>query len=124
MEEYIVKDGKRLRLGYTTGSCAAAAAKAAAWMLLTGHRKEQTSILTPKGIRFDLSVLDIQMTETAVSCAIEKDGGDDPDITKGAHIVATVSKSRWFRCRSCDKARSGSAGGCGSHQLRPAENDS
>lgn len=92
MEKYIVKDGKRLRLGYTTGSCAAAAAKAAAWMLLTGHRKEQISIQTPKGIRLDLSVLDIQMRATSVSCAIEKDGGDDPDITKGAHIVATVCK--------------------------------
>ena len=40
MEEYIIKDGKRLRLGYTTGSCAAAAAKAACFMLLTGRRKQ------------------------------------------------------------------------------------
>ena len=47
MEEYLVKDGKRLRLGYTTGSCAAAAAKAAAWMLLTGRMKESIRLHTP-----------------------------------------------------------------------------
>ena len=51
MEEYVVKDGKRLRMGYTTGSCAAAAAKAAAWMLLTGREKTSVRLLTPKGIR-------------------------------------------------------------------------
>lgn len=93
MEEYVVRDGKRLRLGYTTGSCAAAAAKAAAWMLLTGSRRETISLLTPKGIPLDLEVLEITMEETKVSCAIRKDSGDDPDITKGALIFASVEKS-------------------------------
>lgn len=94
MEEYIVKDGKRLRLGYTTGSCAAAAAKAAAWMLLTGREKERICIMTPKGISLDLPVLDREAGPGWVSCAIEKDGGDDPDITKGVHITAKVSRIR------------------------------
>lgn len=92
MEEYIIKDGKRLRLGYTTGSCAAAAAKAAAFMLLSGQKKETISLLTPKGIALELPVHEITMTEAQVSCAIEKDGGDDPDVTKGALIFATVSR--------------------------------
>ncbi len=93
MEEYIEKDGKRLRLGYTTGSCAAAAAKAAAFMLLTGWKKERIRLRTPKGIELDLVVHAIAMGETSVSCAVEKDGGDDPDVTKGALIFATVSRT-------------------------------
>ena len=93
MERYMEKDGKRLRLGYTTGSCAAAAAKAAAWMLLTGQRKERIQIQTPKGIPLDLPVLDIRMEPDRVSCAIEKDSGDDPDVTKGMHITVEVSRT-------------------------------
>lgn len=93
MEEYIVQDGKRLRLGYTTGSCAAAAAKAAAWMLLTGTWKETITLDTPKGIRLELAVKEITITSNFVSCAIEKDSGDDPDVTKGTLIFATVSRS-------------------------------
>ena len=93
MEGYIEKDGKQLRLGYTTGSCAAAAAKAAAWMLLTGKRKEKISLDTPKGIRLELDVKDITMDVDAVSCAIEKDSGDDPDVTNGILIYATVSRT-------------------------------
>ena len=93
MEEYIVQDGKRLRLGYTTGSCAAAAAKAAAWMLLTGMRKERITLDTPKGIRLELDVKEITIGTDTVSCAIEKDSGDDPDVTKGTLIFATVSRS-------------------------------
>ena len=93
MEEYLIRDGKKLRLGYTTGSCAAAAAKAAAWMLLTGQRKERIQLQTPKGIALDLQVYDIRMEPDRVFCAIEKDGGDDPDVTKGMHITATVFRA-------------------------------
>ena len=92
MEEYIVKDGKKLRLGYTTGSCAAAAAKAAAVMLLTGRRLETVALLTPKGIRLELEVREVETGPGYVSCAIAKDAGDDPDVTDGALIFARVSR--------------------------------
>ncbi len=92
MEEYIVKDGKKLRLGYTTGSCAAAAAKAAAVMLLTGRRLETVALLTPKGIRLELEVREVETGPDYVSCAIAKDAGDDPDVTDGALIFARVSR--------------------------------
>lgn len=92
MEEYIVKDGKKLRLGYTTGSCAAAAAKAAAVMLLTGRRLETVALLTPKGIRLELEVREVETGPGYVSCAIAKDAGDDPDVTNGTLIFARVSR--------------------------------
>ena len=76
MEEYIVKDGKKLRLGYTTGSCAAAAAKAAAYMLLTGRDAPTVDLLTPKGIALTLPVLQTARGADFVSCAIRKDSGD------------------------------------------------
>lgn len=90
---YIEKAGRSLRLGYTTGSCAAAAAKAAAWMLLTGMRLERISLLTPKGIALELELREIEAKKESVSCAIEKDSGDDPDVTKGTLIFASVSRS-------------------------------
>lgn len=79
-----------MRYGFTTGSCATAAAKAAAYMLLTGKAKEKIRIETPRGIPFEAEILDTKRTEKYVSCAVEKDGGDDPDITTGALIYATV----------------------------------
>ena len=79
-----------MRYGFTTGSCAAAASKAAAYMLLTGNKKESISIMTPKGILFHARILEITRTEQEVTCAVEKDGGDDPDITTGALIYSTV----------------------------------
>lgn len=80
-----------MRYGFTTGSCAAAAAKAAAYMLLTGKKKTQITIETPKGIPYTARILQIERTENSVSCAVRKDGGDDPDITTGALVFARVS---------------------------------
>lgn len=89
---YIVKGDQRLRYGYTTGSCAAAAAKAATAMLLGGKKVEEAALLTPKEISLHLSIEEIEMQKDRVSCAVRKDGGDDPDATDGALVYATVSK--------------------------------
>lgn len=91
-EYYIVKNNKKLRYGYTTGSCAAAAAKAAAKMLLTGVRMEEVALQTPKGILLHLCIEDIRQTKEEVCCAVRKDGGDDPDVTHGILIYASVKK--------------------------------
>ena len=83
--------GEALRKGFTTGSCAAAAAKAAAYMLLTGQEKLNIEIETPAGIMFAADIVDVNRGEEQVSCAVIKDGGDDPDVTTGCHVTATVS---------------------------------
>ena len=80
-----------MRIGFTTGSCSAAAAKAAAFMLLSGNVKENIKITTPAGIDFEAQILDIKRSETEVSCGVMKDGGDDPDITTGSVVYAAVS---------------------------------
>ena len=88
---YIWKAQKQLRTGYTTGSCAAAAAKAAAHMLFTGEEIQEVSLTTPSGVKLYLDVQDIVKTEHAVYCAIRKDSGDDPDVTNGTPVYAFVS---------------------------------
>ena len=80
-----------MRRGYTTGSCAAAASKAAAVMLLSGEETDNVRLDTPKGIVLTLDVLDILRGPGFVRCAIRKDSGDDPDDTNGILIYATVS---------------------------------
>lgn len=91
LEEYfIIKDNKKMRFGYTTGSCAAAAAKAAATMLFAREDLPVVELLTPKGIRIWLEVLDVKRQKNLVSCAIRKDGGDDPDVTSGLLVYAEV----------------------------------
>lgn len=88
------KKPSELRSGFTTGSCASAAAKAAAYMLLSGKLKNQISIETPKGITFCATIERIMRGEDEVSCAVMKDGGDDPDVTTGAYVFATVKYAK------------------------------
>ncbi len=102
-----------MRYGFTTGSCAAAAAKAAAYMLLSGNSKEEITILTPKGITFTAKILDIDRKENCVSCAVQKDGGDDPDITTGALIYATVSLAKADTAKADEQAQIIIDGGSG-----------
>lgn len=81
---------KELRKGFTTGSCGAAAAKAALYMLLTGSVKDEIEIITPGGAVFRTEVKDIFRGENRVRCSVVKDGGDDPDVTTGLHVTAEV----------------------------------
>lgn len=91
-----------MRYGFTTGSCAAAAAKAAAYMLLSGRQKNTITIETPKGIPYTAEILEITRGEKAVQCAVRKDGGDDPDITSGALIYVEVSLTDHTRTQVTD----------------------
>ena len=95
LEMYCTIDEKnnKLRYGYTTGSCAAAAAQAAARMLLTGEKVEEVALETPKGILLHLLIEDIRMNTDEVICAVRKDGGDDPDVTHGILVYARVKKT-------------------------------
>ena len=80
---------KKLRQGFTTGTCAAIAAKAAIRILL-GETIEKEWVMTPKGVRIETDVLAIEKKGKTVTCAVRKDAGDDPDVTDGILIYASV----------------------------------
>ena len=89
--KYVIKNNKKLALGYTTGSCAAAASKAAAIMLLTNKIVHFIELPTPKGIPLSLEILDATLENGAASCAVKKYSGDDPDVTNGILVYAKAS---------------------------------
>ena len=94
---YVVRNQKKLRFGYTTGSCAAGAARGAAELLLGEDEIGEVELMTPKGILLHLELLDMKRDENAASCAVRKDAGDDPDTTNGILVYAKVEK---FQIRS------------------------
>ncbi len=83
---------KGLRKGFTTGSCAAAASKAAAEMLFSGKIIKQVALETPAGEIFETEINYVNLEkDKSASCAVLKDGGDDPDVTTGLYIYSEVS---------------------------------
>lgn len=88
---FTYKNQKKLRWGYTTGTCAAAASLAAVLMLLGKREIERVSLTTPKGICLELEIEDIRMENGSASCAVRKDGGDDPDVTHGMLVYSRAS---------------------------------
>ena len=91
--------GEKLRTGWTTGTCAAAAAKAAARALLGGEAQEEVDIKLPrKGeerrVRFPVERCEVGKGGAWAEAVVVKDAGDDPDVTDGAHLTAHVSRCK------------------------------
>lgn len=90
-EHYTYAAGKKLRCGFTTGTCAALAASGAARRLLTGRWPETVSLVTPKGLRVEVPLEQCRVENGRAVCAVRKDAGDDIDQTAGALIEAGVA---------------------------------
>jgi cobalt-precorrin-5B (C1)-methyltransferase len=84
--------GKSLRYGWTTGACASAAAKAAYTALLTGEFPDPVEVTLPRGQRPAFALATTRVGEDAATAGIVKDAGDDPDVTHGALVLATVRR--------------------------------
>jgi len=81
-----------LRRGWTTGTCAAAAAKAAFAALATGEFPDPVEVTLPHGERPSFALALTRQDESAATAGVIKDAGDDPDVTHGALILATVRR--------------------------------
>ncbi|MDK2878903.1 MAG: cobalt-precorrin-5B (C1)-methyltransferase [Thermoanaerobacteraceae bacterium] len=93
MEKFVVKGNKKLRYGYTTGTCAAAASKAAVYMLFHEDVPETVDIDTPKGWLLTLRIEDPKKGDEWAECGVRKDAGDDPDVTDGLVVYARAEKT-------------------------------
>lgn len=92
MNEFIVRSAVKLRLGYTTGTCAAAASGAAAEFLLSGEAPSFYRLTTPNGTEISLEISDPGLETEYAVCGVKKDGGGDVDATHGAMICSRVTK--------------------------------
>lgn len=81
---------KKMRSGYTTGSCATAATKAALLALLDNEKVTEVTITLPQGELLTIPIKDVAVQDKMAVATVIKDGGDDPDITHGTPIIAQV----------------------------------
>ncbi|MBV8677348.1 MAG: cobalt-precorrin-5B (C(1))-methyltransferase, partial [Planctomycetaceae bacterium] len=84
------RNPKGMREGYTTGACAAAAAQAACRLLARGERPEVVAVRSPLGFDLMIPINRLAVADGAATAGVIKDGGDDPDVTHGAEVLATV----------------------------------
>ncbi|MDO4534020.1 MAG: cobalt-precorrin-5B (C(1))-methyltransferase, partial [Coriobacteriia bacterium] len=87
LEEYVTVGTKRLRCGYTTGTCAAAAARAASELLIRGIAIPAVCVQTPSGLDVPVEIEEHEAGSGWAQCAVRKDAGDDHDVTDGALVV-------------------------------------
>jgi len=86
-----VADEKKLRTGYTTGSSATAASKAALLSIIKQQKIEEVEITLPKKTTIEIPVNSCQFEKNKSKCSVIKDGGDDPDVTHGAEIIVELT---------------------------------
>lgn len=94
LEDYYVIRGNKNEVWLYNRLRAAAACKGAAEILLGGVMQKAVTLMTPKGILLTLELKDIRIEGNQVTCAIQKDAGDDPDTTNGILVYATVQKTK------------------------------
>lgn len=92
MSEYVLKNGKKLKKGYTTGTCAQAATKAAALALIFGEKVEKVQVNLPLGEQVEIEIKSLEATENSATACVKKHSGDDPDVTDGILIYSTITK--------------------------------
>ena len=88
-----------LRRGWTTGACATAAAKAAFAALVTGEFPDPVAVTLPRGERPSFALAVTRKDASSATAGVIKDAGDDPDVTHGALVCATVRRRRRWRWR-------------------------
>lgn len=93
-DQYTYVNHKKLKKGYTTGSCGAAAALAAAVLLFEGEELSRVSLTAPKGVTLQIEIAEAEAKDGTARCGVIKYSGDDPDITNGALVSVQISQHR------------------------------